>query len=248
MLPRRALSALQAARSRTLCRALGLPLKIGELSIAARILRQKKVLLIACIYSGTFSTAAPSLRSLSTTGRISEPEGGIASQLQASRNVLPASLLAKLRSSGKPARSAAGSQTAFTAHQADAQAEPSSSKSSAEGSASVPAQAPESTTDKFTNLKGKINYDVYKALTQRPFNFEKMSSVQEAVLNLLPGLAQTTAAVEGSESNAVNERADLLVKAKTGTGKTVAFLVPALEARFNDIKDEQERFKAANPG
>ncbi|KAK9895498.1 DEAD-domain-containing protein [Cystobasidium minutum MCA 4210] len=219
MLPRRALSALQAARSRTLCRALGLPLKI-----------------------------APSLRSLSTTGRISEPEGGIASQLQASRNVLPASLLAKLRSSGKPARSAAGSQTAFTAHQADAQAEPSSSKSSAEGSASVPAQAPESTTDKFTNLKGKINYDVYKALTQRPFNFEKMSSVQEAVLNLLPGLAQTTAAVEGSESNAVNERADLLVKAKTGTGKTVAFLVPALEARFNDIKDEQERFKAANPG
>ena len=191
---------------------------------------------------------APSLRTLSTTARLSEPEGGLAGQLDGSRNDLPASLLAKLRSSGKPAaRSASASGAAFTAPQVDTQAESSFSNSSAEVTAPASGEASQSTTDKFTNLKGKINHDVYKALTQRPFNFEKMSSVQEAVLNLLPGLAQTTTAAESTDS-AVNARADLLVKAKTGTGKTVAFLVPALEARFNDIKDEEQRFKDANPG
>lgn len=66
-------------------------------------------------------------------------------------------------------------------------------------------------------------------------------------MNLLPGLAKTTVAGEGVDG-APTERADLLVKAKTGTGKTVAFLVPALEARFNDIEDERKRFIAANPG
>jgi ATP-dependent RNA helicase MSS116 len=96
-------------------------------------------------------------------------------------------------------------------------------------------------------LKGNIKYEIYKALTERPFKFEKMSSVQEAVLNLLPGLAQPVPANAGEVGAAENTRADLLVKAKTGTGKTVAFLVPALEARFKDIEQERQRFKEANP-
>lgn len=184
--------------------------------------------------------------SLSTTRQLLKPEGSLGHQQYASGNELPATLLSKLRSSGKETRSTAAAQEAFTAPHSDTEVKSSSSSAAAPASTTAAAQ-PESTTDKFTNLKGKINHDVYKALTQRPFNFEKMSSVQEAVLNLLPGLAKTTGAVEGVDS-VPTERADLLVKAKTGTGKTVAFLVPALEARFNDIEDERKRFIAANPG
>lgn len=75
-----------------------------------------------------------------------------------------------------------------------------------------------------------------------------MSSVQEAVLNLLPELAITPSPAKEGEGAQVDARPDLLVKAKTGTGKTVAFLVPALEARFNDIEQERQRFIDANPG
>lgn len=69
-----------------------------------------------------------------------------------------------------------------------------------------------------------------------------MSSVQEAVLNYLPGLAEVAVG-----ENAATERKDLLVKAKTGTGKTIAFLVPAIENRFNELEAERKRFKDANP-
>lgn len=65
------------------------------------------------------------------------------------------------------------------------------------------------------------------ALVKAPFRFTKMSVVQERVLNLLPDLINP-----GSDNNK-----DLLVKAKTGTGKTIAFLVPAIEARYNRIND-----------
>lgn len=152
----------------------------------------------------------------------------------------------------KKATSASSPGDAFTAPESSTNAETSTSAPASVSSAAAPAapakaaETRESTTDKFTNLKGKINHDLYKALTQRPFNFEKMSSVQQAVLNLLPELAKTPAsATEGEQAE--NTRPDLLVKAKTGTGKTVAFLVPALEARFNDIEREQRSFVKANP-
>lgn len=84
-----------------------------------------------------------------------------------------------------------------------------------------------------------------------------MSAVQERVLGLLPELAAPSArgapkAETGEEANVSTrgKRAiatDLLVKAKTGTGKTVAFLVPALEARHRDLKEEARRFAAENP-
>lgn len=58
-----------------------------------------------------------------------------------------------------------------------------------------------------------------------------MSAVQAQVLPLLPGLA-TPYDVE----NPSPLRKDLLVKAKTGTGKTLGFLVPAVESRLKEIE------------
>ncbi|KAI0040350.1 DEAD-domain-containing protein [Auriscalpium vulgare] len=56
-----------------------------------------------------------------------------------------------------------------------------------------------------------------------------MTPVQDAVLSLLPELAYP-------HDPSAKQTRDLLVKAKTGTGKTVAFLVPAIEARLNAIE------------
>jgi ATP-dependent RNA helicase MSS116 len=58
-----------------------------------------------------------------------------------------------------------------------------------------------------------------------------MSPVQAAVLPLLPELARPY-----DEDEPVGSPRDLLVKAKTGTGKTLAFLVPAIEARIKAIE------------
>lgn len=57
-----------------------------------------------------------------------------------------------------------------------------------------------------------------------------MSSVQAEVLPLLPELARPYNPDESGSPR------DLLVKAKTGTGKTLAFLVPAIEARLQAIE------------
>ncbi|PSR78593.1 hypothetical protein PHLCEN_2v7340 [Hermanssonia centrifuga] len=82
----------------------------------------------------------------------------------------------------------------------------------------------------FSSLRDKINPAVLKAITVKPFNFTTMSVVQAAVLPMLPGLAVPYNAKEPSSG-----RQDLLVKAKTGTGKTLAFIVPAIEARLKAI-------------
>jgi ATP-dependent RNA helicase MSS116 len=57
-----------------------------------------------------------------------------------------------------------------------------------------------------------------------------MSSVQAAVLPLLPELARPY-----NKDELHGPPRDLLVKAKTGTGKTLAFLVPAIEARAKAV-------------
>lgn len=212
-----------------------------------------------------FICSAPSLRSLSTTGRLLEPQDAYAAQ-SAAAGTSSESLLATLnkikrapsvKTEGPGAAFTAPEQTtnetATSASNSTSTSASSSSASSAPPAASAPstpAEATESTTDKFANLKGKINGDLYKALTQRPFNFEKMSSVQEAVLNLLPELANSPKAAPqegGEEVQHKKSKQDLLVKAKTGTGKTIAFLVPALEARFNQIEQERQRFIEENP-
>ncbi|KAH9049314.1 DEAD-domain-containing protein [Lactarius hengduanensis] len=83
----------------------------------------------------------------------------------------------------------------------------------------------------FTTLRTKLTPDTLRAITEKPFTHVHMSSVQEAVLPLLPELARPY-----NEDEQHGPPRDLLVKAKTGTGKTLAFLVPAIEARIKAIE------------
>jgi len=96
----------------------------------------------------------------------------------------------------------------------------------------------------FTSLKGKVDHDILKALTVRPFQLTAMSEVQKRVLALMPELsggkpkASAVEAEEGGEevmqtnvlgqkvSSAARGKHDLLVKAKTGTGKTIVSSSP----------------------
>jgi ATP-dependent RNA helicase MSS116 len=80
----------------------------------------------------------------------------------------------------------------------------------------------------FTTLRTKLAPDTLRAITDSPFTHTHMSPVQAAVLPLLPELARPY--------NEDGPPRDLLVKAKTGTGKTLAFLVPAIEARIKAIE------------
>jgi ATP-dependent RNA helicase MSS116 len=88
---------------------------------------------------------------------------------------------------------------------------------------------------RFASLRGSISYDTLKALTVRPFKLVEMSEVQRRVLGLLPELVggskraedqpqageQVEAATEAREQGEESRKEDLLVKAKTGTGKTI---------------------------
>lgn len=91
-----------------------------------------------------------------------------------------------------------------------------------------PASEPLIDTVPFESLKGRINHDTLKALTVKPFKFTAMSEVQKRVLGLLPHLSggklRSKAREEAEQAGEVEvkeEREDLLVKAKTGTGKTM---------------------------
>lgn len=84
----------------------------------------------------------------------------------------------------------------------------------------------------FASLKDKISLPTWTAITEKPFHLKTMSPVQEAVLPLLPQLAEPF--VEAGTGK--RPARDLLVRAKTGTGKTLAFLVPAVEARLKAIE------------
>src|SRR4051794_31424785 len=94
----------------------------------------------------------------------------------------------------------------------------------------------ESLLPTFASLRGIISYPTLKALTVRPFQLIHMSPVQAQVLPLLPELAEPYDAesIPTDENGQLRPR-DLLVRAKTGTGKTLAFLIPAVEARVKTI-------------
>jgi ATP-dependent RNA helicase MSS116 len=81
----------------------------------------------------------------------------------------------------------------------------------------------------FTTLRTKLAPDTLRAITDKPFKHVHMSPVQAAVLPLLPELARPY------DADTQGPPRDLLIKAKTGTGKTLAFLVPAIEARIKAI-------------
>ncbi|KIS72238.1 uncharacterized protein UMAG_00652 [Mycosarcoma maydis] len=87
----------------------------------------------------------------------------------------------------------------------------------------------------FASLKGSVNPSILKALTVKPFAYTNMSAVQQSVLHLLPEIADSVG--ESAAPMPDGQGRDMLVKAKTGTGKTIAFLVPALEARLRSIED-----------
>lgn len=94
----------------------------------------------------------------------------------------------------------------------------------------------------FASLKPHMNYPTWKALTVKPFAYKEMSDVQQKVLHLLPELAN-----HSSEPMSDGEGGrDMLVKARTGTGKTIAFLVPAIERRVNAIYNA-ERGRLTEP-
>lgn len=111
---------------------------------------------------------------------------------------------------------------------------------------------PAAQTTPFTSLKGRVDHNVLKALTVRPFQLTAMSEVQKRVLTLMPELSggkPKASAVEvgdGGEdvlqtnvlgqkvSTGARGKHDLLVKAKTGTGKTIVSLAStSLNIEFN---------------
>ncbi|KAF7792072.1 hypothetical protein EIP86_003102 [Pleurotus ostreatoroseus] len=96
--------------------------------------------------------------------------------------------------------------------------------------ADLEASAINNTMPHFSTLEDKINPHILKALTVKPFKLTHMSAVQAQVLPLLPDLVTPY-----NPEKPNPHRKDLLVKAKTGTGKTIGFLVPAVESRLKEI-------------
>ncbi|KAL0581321.1 hypothetical protein V5O48_000697 [Marasmius crinis-equi] len=82
--------------------------------------------------------------------------------------------------------------------------------------------------DDFASIKNAISNETYRAITVRPYKFQTMSEVQKKVLGLLPNLA-----LPYPEAKAPR---DVMVRARTGTGKTLSFLVPAIEARMKVLE------------
>ncbi|KAJ7746497.1 P-loop containing nucleoside triphosphate hydrolase protein [Mycena maculata] len=98
------------------------------------------------------------------------------------------------------------------------------------GPSSTPLTLSRPSGDSFSTLKGKISQKTLDAITVKPMMLTTMSSVQAEVLPMLPALA------EPYDPQDTQNIRDLLVRAKTGTGKTMAFLVPAIEARVKSIE------------
>lgn len=64
----------------------------------------------------------------------------------------------------------------------------------------------------------------------KPYQYTDMTTVQAAVFEYLPKLS------DPYDPNGPPTTRDLLVKAKTGTGKTAAFVIPAIEQRIKAIE------------
>ncbi|KIL56774.1 hypothetical protein M378DRAFT_113290 [Amanita muscaria Koide BX008] len=90
----------------------------------------------------------------------------------------------------------------------------------------------------FSSLETSVHPSTLRPIIEKPFSLVTMSSVQSRVLPLLPGLAMPYQTQQPGD--AATPR-DLLVKAKTGTGKTLAFLVPAIESRLRAISQHVKK-------
>ena len=86
----------------------------------------------------------------------------------------------------------------------------------------------------FESMSGAFSERTIRALTQVPYNFTHMTPVQAAVFDYLPGLSDPYNP-EASSNESEPPPRDLFVKAKTGTGKTAAFMIPAIEQRVKAL-------------
>ena len=84
----------------------------------------------------------------------------------------------------------------------------------------------------FETLRGVINDNTLRAIKHT-----HMSPVQAQIFPLLPDLVLP---YNPATPRSINKPRDLLVKAKTGTGKTMGFLIPAIEARSKAIEAHLE--------
>ncbi|KAF9495750.1 DEAD-domain-containing protein [Pleurotus eryngii] len=83
---------------------------------------------------------------------------------------------------------------------------------------------------KWKSLLGRLQWGTLRAIVTTPYNYDKMTKVQAEVLGQLPKLITLP---DPDDPNPPTR--DLLVRSRTGTGKTLAFLVPAVEARLAAI-------------
>ncbi|GAA5826835.1 hypothetical protein JCM11251_002911 [Rhodosporidiobolus azoricus] len=111
--------------------------------------------------------------------------------------------------------------------------------------AAVEDKSASSSPKSYSSIKTALHAPIYRAVTEKPFRYETMTDVQAAVLSRLPQLAGSPV-VSDSPSEVV-EAQDLLVRAKTGTGKTLGFLIPALEGRLRSLEAFLESYKRDNP-
>ncbi|GAA96255.1 uncharacterized protein L969DRAFT_43513 [Mixia osmundae IAM 14324] len=94
---------------------------------------------------------------------------------------------------------------------------------------------PKSAIEKASQLKGVIDPRLYSALVDAPFHYKDLTVPQKTVLSLMPELGLPP------NSNEVQAGGlDLLIKSRTGTGKTIAFLLPALEAALRKVGQDPE--------
>jgi ATP-dependent RNA helicase MSS116 len=120
-----------------------------------------------------------------------------------------------------------------TSHQSSSQAKPLSMTTTPQGSVAVGSEFPT-----FVSLEGRVSQETLKAITGKPLgNLKHMSAVQAQVLPRLPELARPYE----KDATGPQPPRDLLVKAKTGTGKTLGFLVPAVEARVKAIAEARRQ-------
>ncbi|BGP51288.1 hypothetical protein JCM10450v2_007217 [Rhodotorula kratochvilovae] len=106
----------------------------------------------------------------------------------------------------------------------------------------APAEPPKT----YKSIQATLHAPVYRAITEKPFRYETMTDVQAAVLSRLPRLSSSPKRLDDA-GNEISAAQDLLVRAKTGTGKTLAFLIPALEGRLNELETFLETYKRENP-
>lgn len=90
---------------------------------------------------------------------------------------------------------------------------------------------PEKALKTWESLNAKLNPAVTKVVALDHIRWSHMTPVQSQVFELLPGLANPHTPGVPNEG-----RKDVLIHSPTGTGKTAAFLIPAIEARHRAIR------------